>query len=143
MPYITIHAQRKARAIVKLVHSIELTDELFLDSDIIDDATTTKQGNELSAAAAEEDDDIDSDDEMDDEGEELVVEGGVGSVSLVSFVWFWIWIMLFVDLLRFIVVNCIYFILLGHSLLYCTTPTLLELKTDMIYINLLASLTTT
>jgi len=33
-------------------------------------------------AAAE--DDVDSDDEMDDEGEELLVEGRIGSASLVS-----------------------------------------------------------
>ena len=69
VPYITIHAQRKARAIVKLVQSIELTNELFLDSTTDGDVNGGKQEN------AEDDDDIDSDDEMDDEGEEVVVEG--------------------------------------------------------------------
>jgi hypothetical protein len=41
--------------------------------------------NEVTTAAVATEDDVDSDDEMDDEGEELLVEGGVvGSASLVS-----------------------------------------------------------
>ena len=91
MPYITIHAQRKARAIVKLIQPIELTNDLFLDTpnnnnndEIEDGGVVARRGNEKMA---EEDDDIDSDDEMDDEGEEVLVEGGLGSTSLVSFDW--------------------------------------------------------
>lgn len=72
VPYITIHAQRKARAIWKLVHSIELTEELFLDLNLNVD------GSKLTKEAISEDD-VDSEDEVDDEGEE-----GVEFVSLVS-----------------------------------------------------------
>jgi len=100
VPYITIHAQRKARAIWKLVHSIELTDGLFLDSAADDNNGDGLNGNngvngnkgdggnngpgKLNKATTEEDD-IDSEDEVDDEGEELLIEGGAGSASLVSF----------------------------------------------------------
>jgi len=109
VPYITIHAQRKARAIWKLVHSIELTEGLFLDSAADDNSNVNNgvngdgvnNGNngdgvnggdggkngvgKVVNKATTEEDDIDSDDEVDDEGEELLIEGGAGSVSLVSF----------------------------------------------------------
>eukprot|EP00984_Skeletonema_dohrnii_P003035 scaffold1020_cov106-Skeletonema_dohrnii-CCMP3373.AAC.2 len=96
VPYITIHAQRKARAIWKLVHSIELTDALFLDSaaDNNGDGLNGVNGNnggeggnngvgKVVNKATTEEDDIDSDDEVDDEGEELLIEGGAVSVSLI------------------------------------------------------------
>ena len=105
MPYITIHAQRKARAIWKLVHSIELTEGLFLDSAADDNNGDGLNGNvngdenggnnggnggnngpgKVVNKATTEEDDIDSEDEVDDEGEELLIEGGAGSASLVSF----------------------------------------------------------
>jgi hypothetical protein len=98
VPYITIHAQRKARAIWKLVQSIELTESLFLDNaaaaaagsgdgannnnNIGEEGLNNEEMDREDQAAAE--DDVDSDDEMDDEGEELLVEGRIGSASLVS-----------------------------------------------------------
>ena len=103
MPYITIHAQRKSRAIWRLVNSIDLHENLFLDSDSAenDDGENGAggesggaqsgglDGKDYMRSAKEEDDVVDSDDEMDDEGEEFDVnltggDGGEGrSASLV------------------------------------------------------------
>ena len=72
MPYITIHAQRKARAIWKLARSIELTDSLFVtvpNNANNDDASAANDTNNMNNAQEE---DVDSDDEMEDEGEELI-----------------------------------------------------------------------
>lgn len=93
VPYITIHAERKARAIWKLVHSIQLSEELFLDLDYLnsdgvennngDGVNNCEEGTKLTNKdrMGEEDDVVDSEDEMDDVGEE---EGAVEVVSLVS-----------------------------------------------------------
>ena len=105
MPYITIHAQRKSRAIWRLVNSLDLHENLFLDVAAAENSGAENDGSENGAggenggaesggldgkekgvrSAKEEDDDIvDSDDEMDDEGEEFDVnltggDGGEGN----------------------------------------------------------------
>ena len=87
VPYITIHAERKARAIWKLVHSIQLSEELFLDlnsegvDNIGDGVKNSEEGTKIPKERMGEEDDVDSEDEMDDVGEE---EGAVEVVSLVS-----------------------------------------------------------
>ena len=92
VPYITIHAERKARAIWKLVHSIHLSEELFLDLDADaandgandngDGVNNSEEGTTLTNKdRMGDEDDVDSEDEMDDVGEE---EGAVEVVSLVS-----------------------------------------------------------
>ena len=88
VPYITIHAERKARAIWKLVHSIQLSEEIFLDLDVDgannidgDGVNNHEEGTKLTKDRMGEEDDVDSEDEMDDVGEE---EGAVEVVSLVS-----------------------------------------------------------
>lgn len=98
VPYITIHAQRKSRAIWRLVNSLDLHENLFLDIAAAAE-NNGENGGENSGAesggkldgkdnvrsAKDEDDDIvDSDDEMDDEGEEFDVnltggDGGEGN----------------------------------------------------------------
>jgi hypothetical protein len=107
VPYITIHAQRKSRAIWRLINSIDLHENLFLDiaaaaennNDGENDGERAESGGGLDGkekgvrrSAKEDDDDIvDSDDEMDDEGEEFDVnltggdggEGRNGNTSLV------------------------------------------------------------
>jgi hypothetical protein len=86
VPYITIHAQRKSRAIWRLINSIDLHENLFLDvADAAENDGENDAGGENGGAgsggkldvkdnvrSAKDDDDIvDSDDEMDDEGEEF------------------------------------------------------------------------
>ena len=85
MPYITIHAQRKSRAIWRLINSIDLHENLFLDS--AGENGGSENGGKLdvkdnvrSVKDDDDDDIVDSDDEMDDEGEEFDVNlmGGDG-----------------------------------------------------------------
>ena len=107
MPYITIHAQRKSRAIWRLVNSLDLHENLFLDSNAAENNDGENSGangaggegsgaesggdgkDNVRSANVDDDDIVDSDDEMDDEGEEFDVnltggdEGKNGNTSLV------------------------------------------------------------
>jgi len=95
VPYITIHAQRKSRAIWRLIKSIDLHENLFLDIPAAENggenggegsgAESGGLGGKDNVRSAKDDDDdiVDSDDEMDDEGEEFDVnltsgDGGEG-----------------------------------------------------------------
>ena len=115
MPYITIHAQRKSRAIWRLVNSLDLHENLFLDIAAAENNDGENNGengaggdgpesdgglygkDNVVRSAKDEDDIVDSDDEMDDEGEEFDVNlmdgdggegnnGGSTSLVCISFV---------------------------------------------------------